>query len=121
MLLSLADQANDDGVCWPSVGSTARRCRLSERQVQRWIQVLVDKGLLTCTIRPGKSTVYTVVQSNGGVTSVSGEGCHGRHPRGDMGVTRTIKNHKEPSTCAYCQQKITGNTHNCSALNQTIR
>jgi len=26
VLISLADQANDDGVCWPAVGTIATRC-----------------------------------------------------------------------------------------------
>lgn len=34
VLVSLADQANDDGVCWPSVESIGRRTCLSERAVR---------------------------------------------------------------------------------------
>ena len=34
VLISLADQANDDGYCWPSVGTIASRTCLSERAVQ---------------------------------------------------------------------------------------
>lgn len=42
VMLALADYANDDGYCWPSIGSVARKCRLSERQAQRIIRDLVD-------------------------------------------------------------------------------
>ena len=41
VLISLADQANDQGVCWPSVSTIERRTCLSERAVQdalRWLQ-----------------------------------------------------------------------------------
>lgn len=58
VLVSLADQANDDGVCWPSVGTIAERTCLDERTVQRAIQALQDEGHLTIQMRPGRSTVY---------------------------------------------------------------
>lgn len=127
VLASLADQANDDGYCWPSVASTAKRCRISERQVQRWIGSLVEQGLLEVRERPGTSNMYRIMGGDvgvtpdmgvtGGVTSVSGEGRHGRHP-----------NHKEPSKnpqkvlCPYCRDRFTfGKPHDCSAMNMRMR
>ena len=44
VLLSLADQANDDGWCWPGHESIASRCRLSRRTVQRAIDTLAELG-----------------------------------------------------------------------------
>ncbi len=41
VLVALADQANDDGICWPNIGSVSRRNRLSERTVQRALHTLV--------------------------------------------------------------------------------
>lgn len=131
VLLSLADQANDDGYCWPSQKSTANRCRISTRQVQRWIDHLVDIGVLESSIRTGTSNMYRVISSGrdttlvsqGGTTQVSGGV---RHP--------PRSNHKEPSLepssdaasqkarCPYCRKTITGNgSHYCSAMNQLIR
>ncbi|WP_309546463.1 helix-turn-helix domain-containing protein [Pseudomonas aeruginosa] len=40
VLISLADNANDEGVCWPSVAKIAERTCLSERAVQQAIKVL---------------------------------------------------------------------------------
>lgn len=34
LMIALADQANDQGLCWPSIGTLARKTRLSERTVQ---------------------------------------------------------------------------------------
>jgi Helix-turn-helix domain len=59
-LISLADQANDDGISWPGVNSIARRTCLSERSVQRAIADLVELGLLERRERPGTSTVYRI-------------------------------------------------------------
>lgn len=60
VLLSLADNANDSGVCWPSIQNIACRCSLDERSIYRAISVLEDGGHLTVQARPGKSTVYRV-------------------------------------------------------------
>lgn len=60
VLISLADNANDQGVCWPSVESIAVRTCLSERSVQNAIKWLTDAGALQVQKRQGRSTVYTV-------------------------------------------------------------
>lgn len=51
VLISLADQANDDGECWPSVPTMSRRTCLGERTVQRALRELEDKGLLRVFVR----------------------------------------------------------------------
>lgn len=60
VLISLADQANDDGYCWPSVGTIASRTCLSERAVQGAIKWLHSAGLLSSDERKGTSSVYRV-------------------------------------------------------------
>ncbi|UPL20211.1 helix-turn-helix domain-containing protein [Alcaligenes faecalis] len=60
VLISLADNANDQGVCWPSVESISARTCLSERSVQNAIKWLIDAGALQAQQRQGRSTVYTV-------------------------------------------------------------
>jgi hypothetical protein len=60
VFLSLADNANDGGVCWPSIANMVRKTGLSESTVQRVIGRLVDRGLLRRQERPGRSTVYTL-------------------------------------------------------------
>jgi len=44
VLLCLADHANDEGRCWPSLERLAKRARLSERQVRRVLDALVELG-----------------------------------------------------------------------------
>ena len=59
-MLALADHANDDGVCWPSIKRIARKIRRSERQTQRILNQLEQRGWITRESRPGKSRVYIV-------------------------------------------------------------
>ncbi len=64
VLLSLADHANDDGICWPSIPRLAMRARLSERQTQRVLHKLEELGhieVLTKGDGRGHSTLYRVL------------------------------------------------------------
>lgn len=64
VLISLADQANDDGYCWPSVGTIAKRTCLSERAVQGAIKWLHEAGLLGASERRGTSSVYQITPAS---------------------------------------------------------
>lgn len=60
VLISLSDNANDEGVCWPSVAKIAIRTCLSERAVQGAIKWLCSVGILSVRERMGRSTMYTI-------------------------------------------------------------
>lgn len=64
VLISLADQSNDDGVCWPSVGTIAKRTCLSERSVQEALQWLQATGAVFREYKANRSTVYTVTPAS---------------------------------------------------------
>jgi DNA-binding transcriptional ArsR family regulator len=91
IMLALADMANDEGICWPSVASLLTRTGLSESTVRRHLGELEAGGLLKKHERPGRSTVYRVLPpekpaettTNSGSSSYA-QGCHG-----DGGVTVT--------------------------------
>lgn len=107
-MLALADHANDDGDrIFPSVGTIAKRLRLSRRQAQRVIGFLIEQGWLSITKnefggKPGTTRHYSMnvqrlrqaplfIESTGdadvtgdiGVTGDTGDidGCHPRHRR----------------------------------------
>lgn len=46
VFLALADHADAQGRCWPSVGQLARKCACSERTVRRQLAQLQRRGLL---------------------------------------------------------------------------
>lgn len=65
VLLALADNANDEGVCWPSVETIARKAGIGVRWTQRILRDLVEADYLALSIRPvdGKkndTNVYTL-------------------------------------------------------------
>ena len=60
VLISLADQSNDDGYCWPSVRTIAVRTCLSERAVQGAIRWLESAHILRASERKGTSSVYQI-------------------------------------------------------------
>jgi len=60
VLLSLADQANDDGWCWPGQGSLVRRTKTSRATVQRALVALSGFDYIEIHERPGTSNLYRV-------------------------------------------------------------
>lgn len=49
VLIKLADQANDEGLCWPSYQTIAEACQVSRRTVIRHIKSLEEDGYLNIT------------------------------------------------------------------------
>jgi hypothetical protein len=85
VLISLADQANDAGVCWPAVGTICKRTCLSERAVQNAIRWLCQSGGLLVNRTPGRSTNYQINPAGFGAGTV---GLFEAPARGDNGLDR---------------------------------
>ena len=60
VLLALADSANDDGQCWPSIATLARKCSKDARTVERVLKRLRDAGHVERVERPGLSNIWRV-------------------------------------------------------------
>lgn len=60
VLLALADCANDEGICWPSIASLTRKCSKGERTIQGVIIQLVEAGHLSRVEVIGKGCRYVV-------------------------------------------------------------
>lgn len=58
VMLALADCANDEGMCWPSIATLARKCSKSERTIQSMIRKLEEDGLVTREEVCGKGNRY---------------------------------------------------------------
>ena len=65
VLLALADNANDNGVCWPSIATIARKANLERRYVISILKNLESVGRIQIERRRmgklNKSNLYTVV------------------------------------------------------------
>lgn len=60
VLLALADWANGEGLCWPSIKQLADKSGLAERGLQMAIKRLCEAGHLTRCEVTGKGVNYTV-------------------------------------------------------------
>lgn len=80
VLLALADNANDQGKCWPSVSTIARKCQLSRRSVFREIIRLEKAKLLRSESGGGrKSNHYSLTITGDNLSPVTT--CHRTHDR----------------------------------------
>ena len=71
VLLKLADNANDQGECWPSYQYIADQCEMSKRSVMAHIDALIEAGFLRKELRIGgekgnKSNLYTLRMPSAG-------------------------------------------------------
>ena len=62
VLLALADYANDEGECWPSINGLMQKSRLSERGVQQILRRLEGQGWLEIKYGTGRKNcnIYTI-------------------------------------------------------------
>lgn len=85
VMLALADRADDDGFCWPSIEDLAERTRLSPRAVQKGIASLVEDGELKVENGGGRhrSNRYQIIPK-----PCTSDGVTGQEPRTSDGVSR---------------------------------
>src|SRR5438046_2194312 len=84
VLLALADQANAEGICWPSIPTVAARTRLHPRTVQKIIRRLQSDGALKVQdggFVSGKNTTNTY-QLTMRWQNATGAGAHEMPPGG---------------------------------------
>ena len=56
VLLALSDFSNDEGWCWPSMATIAKKARISERGARGIIRRLEAAGMLVCEVSTGRSS-----------------------------------------------------------------
>lgn len=106
-LLALADWSDDDGRCWPSVGSIAKKTRLSRSQAQRVVHRLIDEKFVAVIGNenggaPGASRQYQInldlltgrMGATGSASATgrmgAADGSHGCAETGSTGATQTV-------------------------------
>lgn len=64
VMLALADQADDDGMSWPSIAYLARKTRVHQDTVRRALRDLIRDGQISREERIGHSNVYRVLMQH---------------------------------------------------------
>jgi len=104
LLLAMADFANDDYTCWPSIETLAKRIRKTTRSVTRSVNSLEQKGFIEVLVRGAgrQSSRYKILvsavkdkqESRGDnlspVTPMSPQHRQPCHPSPDTGVTSAL-------------------------------
>lgn len=96
VFLALADNANEDGNCWPSIATIARKSCLTQRCVQKAIREMVKAGIISIREKSGHSNSYKLTPERGSPLPPKDV-----HPTPERGTgdprTRFTQNHHEPS------------------------
>lgn len=76
VLMKLADNADDNGFCWPSYKHLAQQCEMSRRTVMRHVDDLMLTGFVKKTVRKGgiyfnKSNVFELTIEQGDITNLA--------------------------------------------------
>ncbi|CAD6036635.1 Putative replication protein [Escherichia coli] len=111
VLLKLADNASDQGECWPSYQYIADQCEISKRSVMNHINDLCKSGLLKKVVRKGvkanRTNVYVLTLDGAGDSPGGGrrftrvvqelhQGSAGVAPGGSAGAAPRISHSFEP-------------------------
>ncbi|MFD8234043.1 helix-turn-helix domain-containing protein [Streptomyces sp. NPDC059696] len=94
-MLALADRADDNGYCWPSIDDLAERTKLSPRAVQKAIATLAELGELDVENGGGRhrSNRYRIVPK-----PRTSDGVTGEEPRQNDGVSAEETPNSAPET-----------------------
>lgn len=98
--LALADFANDEGECWPSVRTLARKSRSSRQWVLAGLRDMVGDGLLEVMERGGgrgNSSRYRLLTPEGSTDLPITNGSSGSR-NGSSGSTQSVKSVTSPTT-----------------------
>ena len=95
ILLALADFANDNGICWPSVETLGKKARLKRRQTQDILKKLRDTRLVVFDKGTGPHGVNTYKVNPEGVqfphpVQVLAQGVRQSAKRGAAHRTQTV-------------------------------
>lgn len=127
VLLALCDNANDEGFCWPSISTLARKCDLSKQGVLDQIEGLHKRRVLSVERTRGKSNRYQLklvnrVDQSAALTSqpdglpLVNRVDHHQSTALTGLVNRVDPNRKEPSLEPSVEPPKAGNDDSCETV-----
>ena len=91
LLVTLCDYANDQGECWPSTFTLARRTGMGRSTVSKKLNTLIDGGYIERMPTAFNSSTYRVYVGDTGVSVVD-------TPVSEVGSNLSVTNHKPKKT-----------------------
>lgn len=76
VLLSLADQANDNGECYPFIKSIAKRTRSNEATVHRNLKKLENEGIIEISKHNGRGNHYKILALQNAISQNASQPTH---------------------------------------------
>lgn len=103
VMLALADRADDNGFCWPSIDDLAERTNLSRRAVQKGIAALVEGGELKVENGGGRhrSNRYRITPKQ-----CTSDGVTDQEPRTSDAVSVLETVHSAPETVNFATETV---------------
>ena len=95
ILLKLCDNANDQGVCWPSQDTIADQCEVTKRTVVSSIKKLEDLGLLVVEKKCKNGNKYIINLKSEKIAPLDLE-VQNLHPKSEN-ISLPIRTYKEPT------------------------
>jgi len=90
ILLALADHADENGICWPSINRIAERSCVSRRTVINILAKLETSGFLTKDVGGGRKSNRYAINMRGAevapVQTAAPQQCNGLHPSSAIAV-----------------------------------
>ena len=110
VLICLADNANDSGYCWPSIGTICIKTCYKKDAVIMAIKRLEQSGILTANRESGRKTTYTIKtkpvgQTNQSARPTSRPNRPNQSAKPTEPVGQTDTNRKEPSKDIIINEK----------------
>lgn len=120
LLLALADSANDDRECWPSLRHLQHKVRVSRPQLQKLITKLVNEGLIEKILKGGKGTkgresnLYRILNMTG-IAQDTCEVSQGIPVDAETGITQDTLNHHSESSIETVASDEAGDSANAKS------
>ncbi len=106
VFLSLCDQANEQGMCYPRVSVIAKRAVCGERSVHNCLNVLKKRGLIRVKNRKGTSSIYYITGLTSESISYPPENISDPTPESISDITTNTINHHKTNNCTLKKEAI---------------
>lgn len=106
VFLSLCDQANEDGWCFPRVSVIAKRAVCGERSVHNCLNVLKKRGLIRVKNRKGTSSIYYITGLTSESVAYPHETISDPTPESISDITTNTINHHKTNNCTFKKEAI---------------